>query len=270
MPNIPIIHVGFAHSGTTSLQENIFCKRADIFYAGIPYRELGGIFSWIKYVEPDAFDDAATARLCEELIFNKIQPNQTLVLSDETFVDQPAIYYTPPMMPIRMIAERLRAQFGQANVLFTLRNQFHYVISNYRVLKRNYWLSDRTIEPFDVWFAGNQTQLRNLFLRNLDPSLAIKLYQDVFGAGAVHVLPLELLLKEGAPAYLGRLSEIIGLAISPAEVKAYAARNASPPHYIVINEEQRAIIRQLSMSGNAFVATKFALPLADYGYPLPD
>jgi hypothetical protein len=49
----PIIHPGFAHSGTTSLQENIFSQRRDLLYCGIPYGELGGLFSWIKYQEDD-------------------------------------------------------------------------------------------------------------------------------------------------------------------------------------------------------------------------
>lgn len=267
---LPIIHVGFGHSGTTSLQENIFAKRADVFYAGVPYRELGGIFSSIKYLDPEAFGRSATERLCRELIVKKIKPGQRLVLSDETFVDQPAIYYTPPMMPVRTIAERLRAQFGPAVILFTLRNQFRYVISTYRVLKRNYCrLAGRTIEPFDVWFAGNQTQMRNLFLRNLDPSHAIRAYQAVFGARAVRVLPLEIVLKEGTFEYLRRVNEITGLTISQAEVEGYVARNVSPPDDIVLNEEQRAIIHRRAMEGNAFVATEFGLPLASYGYPMP-
>lgn len=87
----PIIHVGFAFSGTTSLQQNLLSRRADIFYAGIPYSDLGGVFSWIKYQEPDQYDPAAAARLCKELIFDRMSADQRLVLSDETFVEQPAI-----------------------------------------------------------------------------------------------------------------------------------------------------------------------------------
>ena len=40
-----IIHVGFAHSGTTSLQQNLFLRRSEFLYCGLPYGEIGGIFS---------------------------------------------------------------------------------------------------------------------------------------------------------------------------------------------------------------------------------
>lgn len=252
------------------MQENIFSRRADLFYAGIPYRELGGIFSSIKYQDAEHYNHAAMARFCNKLIFRKMRPGQRLVLSDETLVEQPEIYYTPSMMPIRVIAERLRAQFGPGVVLFTLRNQFSYVVSSYLVLKKNYAeLANRTIEPFDAWFAGNHTQVSNLFLRNLDPSHAIKIYRSVFGAQSVHVLPLELLRQQGTKAYLARLSEIAGLKFSPSEVEDYVARNVSPAHDIVLNDMQREIIRTRSAAGNAFVAAEFGLPLRDFGYPLP-
>ena len=268
---VPIIHVGFCHSGTTSLQENLFSRRSDLFYAGVPYRELGGIFSYIKYQDTEQYDFAETTRLKNGLILDKMQAHQRLIISDETLIEQPEIYYTPAMMPMRTIAERLYALFGRGIVLFTLRNQLRYVISNYLTLKKNYaTLANRTIEPFDAWFAGNHDQVRNLFLRNLDPSNAIKIYQSVFGTEAVHVLPLELLLTEGTKAYLDRLGEITGLEISGAEAKQYTPRNASPSHDIMLNAEQRAIIRRRSMWGNAFVMRQFGLPLRDYGYPLPD
>jgi hypothetical protein len=268
--DVPIIHVGFAHSGTKSLQQNIFSVRPDLFYVGIPYEELGGIFSGIKYLEPEAYSYAATSRHCRELIFSKMRPDQRLVISDETLVEQPAIYYTPPPMPISMIAQRLRALFGSAIVLFTLRNQLHYVISDYLILKANYaTLANQIIEPFDAWFAGNQSQTRNLFLRNLDPSRAIKVYQRVFGAEAVRVLPLELLQRHGTATYLDHLGEMTGLEFSAAEAEAYVARNTSPPHGIVLTEEQREIIHRHAMEGNAFVAETFKLPLRDFGYPMP-
>jgi hypothetical protein len=271
MIGAPIIHVGFGHSGTTSLQDNIFSKRSDIFYAGIPHGELGGIFSWMKYLEPERYDQAETARLCDELIFKKVGSDQRLVVSDECFVEQPEVYYTPPMMPVGIIAERLRAQFGESIVLFTLRDQMRYVTSMYFNLKKNYAaLANRAIEPFDVWFAGNQNQERNLFLRNLDPSHAIKVYQNLFGAKSVHVLPLELLVRRGAQAYLDRLTEITGIPFTPDDAKHYVARNVSPLHGLVLDDGQRATIRRHAAAANAFVATEFGLPLREFGYPLPD
>jgi hypothetical protein len=267
----PIIHVGLEHSGTTSLQQNIFSKRSDLFYAGVPYSNSGGIFSFVKYLEPERYDHIATATLRDKLIFGKMSPRQHLVISDETLVEQPSIYYTPPMMPNKIIAERLQRLFGQCVVLFTLRNQYHYVLSNYALLQANYAsLAKCQIEPFDTWFRGNRTQVRNLFLRNLDPSSAIEAYQSVFGADAVHVLPLELLSEQGTKAYLDRLGQIIGRKFSSIDVENYVSRDVSPPPSLILSKEQRAIIQRVAGAGNAFVADQFKVPLRDYGYPMPD
>ena len=268
----PLLHVGFAHAGTTSLQQNIFLRKPEtIFYAGIPYDALGGIFSNIKYQDPDDFDRVATWELCQKLIFEPMAPGQRLVISDETLVDQPAIYYTPPMMPNRIIAERIFEQFGSCIVLFTLRNQYRSVISNYSVLKANVSaLNHGILEPFDEWFAGNLTQVRNLFLRNLDPSPAIKTYQSVFGRENVHVLPLEILVRDGAAAYLARLAEITNIDISQTDIDNYIPHNASRPNEVILTAEQRDIIRNRSSSGNAFVADTFQLPLRELGYPMPE
>jgi hypothetical protein len=268
----PVLHVGFAHCGTTSLQQNIFLRKPEtVFYAGVPYDELGGIFSYIKYHDPDAFNRAATWELCQRLIFARMTPGQRLVMSDESIVDQPAIYYTPSMMPNRIIAERLFDLFGPCVVLFTLRNQYDSVRSNYNVLKTNALaFNQRTLEPFDEWFAGNLTQVRNLFLRNLDPSQAINVYQSVFGQQNVHVLPLEILTHEGTAAYLDRLAQMTGIEITPADTMGYIQHNASRSSEIILTEEQRAIIRDRSSNGNQFVADTFHLPLREFGYPMPE
>ena len=264
-----MIHVGLGHSGTTSLQENIFSRRPDLHYAGIPYGDLGGIFSWIKYCEEEQYDHERVAGLCEELIFSRIKPKLRLILSDENFVEQPAIYYTPAMMPVRIIAMRLRSLFGRCAILFTIRNQFDYVISNYLVLKRNaVSLEGIEIEPFEHWFRGNFSQERNLFLRNLDASYAIRIYGKVFGADAIHVLPLELLTRDGLEPYLRRLGGILGVGLSHENGDAYPARNVSPAHNIVLTAEQRTLIHERAAKGNTFIAREYGLPLAEYGYPM--
>jgi hypothetical protein len=112
--------------------------------------------------------------------------------------------------------------------------------------------------------------MRNLFLRNLDPSQAIKAYQHAFGRDAVHVLPLELIVEDGTAAYLDALGSILGVKFSEEDVVSYVAQNVSPPHDIVLNDEQRVFIRQRSSHGNALIAREFNLPLRAYGYPMPD
>jgi hypothetical protein len=63
-----LIHVGFAHSGTTSLQENFFARRPDIFYC-TSVGDFGGIFSYIKYEEDAARADRALEHFCKKHIW---------------------------------------------------------------------------------------------------------------------------------------------------------------------------------------------------------
>lgn len=216
-----LIHVGFCHSGTTSLQENFFARRPDIFYRS-SFGDCGGIFSFIKYEEEEAQTERTIEQLCEQHICANIGPQQRLVLSDETLVEQPEIYYTPHKMPISLIAQRMKRLFPNANILFTTRNQFDYVASCYLNLKRNYaHLANRSIEDFDAWFAGNLTQIANLYLRNLDYSRAVTAFQRLFGRAAVSVLPLELLKLQGVAAYLRKIGELLSIEITPEDLENF-------------------------------------------------
>jgi hypothetical protein len=216
-----LIHVGFCHSGTTSLQENFFASRRDIFYC-TSVAEYGGIFSYIKYEEDCALVERRLDELCGQYIWANIKPNQNLVLSDETLVEQPEVYYTPQKMPISLVAQRLKHAFPDALILFTIRNQFEYVVSCYLNLKRNYArFANRSIEGFDAWFAGNFTQMANLYMRHLDYSRAIAIFASVFGADAITVLPLESLELLGTQAYLGRVGKLIGVEITKEDVENF-------------------------------------------------
>jgi hypothetical protein len=218
-----ILHVGFAHSGTTSLQENLFSRRPDFYYCGLPYGELGGIFSFIKYNSDRELDNDFIDRLSEEYIWSRARPDQTIVVSDETLTEQPEVYYTPQMQPSAVIANRLRRLFPNAVILFTIRNQFDYIVTSYLNLKRNYAHgAHRPIEDIDAWFAGNHTQVANLFLRNINFSQAIRDYAEVFGRKAISVVPLELLQRQGTKAYLDQLAAAIGIRISNEDISRFA------------------------------------------------
>jgi hypothetical protein len=326
-----VLHVGFSHSGTTSLRKNLLERRHELFYCGQPYGVRGGIFSDIKY-KPDYplysgsrsiplnalrgawggsgrwRDRRQIEKLCRRYIFDHASRHQSITVSDETFVDQPEINYTPSMLPVRTIAERLRSLFRDADILFTTRNQLDYVVSSYFNLKRNYaLLAQRPIEPFDRWFEGNHTQVANLFLRNLDYSEAIRTYIDVFGRDSVFVIPLELLLHDGVREYLDRVGSFLKINIGDDDIANYRAvwnrrmttredefvgaacedprfrelydefianangaeaTHASAPARVSLSASQIANIRERVATGNEFIAREFGLPLAIFGYPM--
>ena len=126
-----ILHVGFGHSGTTSLQENLFSKRDNLFYCGLPYHHFGGIFSAIKYADELDYKEAEIENLCDQYIWSKRNIGQRVVVSDETLTEQTTVYYTPRHMPHEIVACRLKRLFPDSTVLFTIRNQFDYIQANY-------------------------------------------------------------------------------------------------------------------------------------------
>jgi hypothetical protein len=83
-----LLHVGFCHSGTTSLQKNLLERRDELFYCGQPYGLRGGIFSDIKY-KPNypLYDRARIKELCRSYIFEQASPHQSVTVSDESFVE---------------------------------------------------------------------------------------------------------------------------------------------------------------------------------------
>ena len=265
-----LLHVGFCHSGTTSLQQNFFASRRDIFYCGST-GDHGGILSLIKYEEDWPSVERKVRVLCDTHIWCAIGPTQRLVVSDETLVEQPEVYYTPQKMPVGLIAQRLKRLFPRAVILFTLRNQFDYVVSCYLNLKRNYaYLADRCIEDFDAWFAGNHSQIANQYLRNLDYSRPISAFVEAFGRKAVAVLPLEARGQLGDEAYLGRIGDLLGIEISEADADNFRPirnRRVSSIEDAMLTRWHDPVVRRLHHSLGAPPGTEHARPWVNGGEP---
>jgi hypothetical protein len=265
-----IIHPGFAHSGTSSLQQQYFSKISNCFYAGLPYGELGGLFSSIKYHDFEDYDQILQQSIVRDYIKNKMGSLSTLIISDETLVEQPEIYYTPTMMPKKIIAERLLQLFGKATILFTIRNQYDYVLSNYLILKKNYIDFDLIqIEPFDKWFYGNFSQTKNLYLRNINYIDTINVYSNIFGKDSIKILPLELLTSSNEKNYLNTLDDLIGLHSANLHPMQYKTINSSDKSNLQLSQDQIKIIDSVCATGNKNIQIKFNLSLKNFGYPYP-
>jgi hypothetical protein len=218
-----IIHPGFGHSGTTSLQRRFFSRRPDFLYCGSPYGDVGGLFSKIKYQDEPFFDVEQLREEYMSFMCKNIGEEQRIVVSDESLTEQPEVYYSPVMMPLTVISGRLYELLPDSTILFTIRRQQDYVISSYFNLKRNYAkLSGRQIEDFDTWFDGQFSQVSNLFLRNLNYANAICAYIARFGRAAVRVLPLELARVQGSTNFLRKLGDLLEVEISKEDEKAFA------------------------------------------------
>ena len=223
MKNRPlsIIHVGFTNTGTTSLQLNFFSRRKDIFYAGQPYHERGGIFSNLRDVEDFKYDEPYISRACHEKIFSRNE-GKTVVVSDETLCDSPQLYFAPYVLPRDVIAWRLFRLFQPAKIIFTIRRQEEYVSSMYLNLKRNSaFFSRMPVPPLSHWYRGMLSQVRCHYLQNVQFCETIGVYEQIFGRENILVLPLEQLIVDGPVKYLQTLCDFVGIGLSDEDVDHY-------------------------------------------------
>lgn len=304
---VPVfIHPGFSNTGTTSLQTNFFARRSDIFFAGEPYGDRGGLFTHIRSVEDLAFDGASAESQARNFIFAKAK-NRPVVISDETLTEAPQLYFRPFVMPRDVIAMRLKALFPESRIVFTIREQRARVVSMYLNLKRNYAkFSQVVMPPFDAWFGAMISQVRSEYLHNLDYTDTIDLYAALFGEKNILVLPLEVAARHGLRSYLGRLAAFMGIPLSAEDVDRFsvpqnqrmtaveaamadlkkpaldtllshiadqfgadaleAALKASPPAEQELTKEQVGEIRKRVSAPNKALSARFDLELERYGY----
>jgi hypothetical protein len=216
MPTDPpiFLHVGFANTGTTSLQKNFFARRDDIFLAGEPYGERGGIFTAIKSIEDFQLDRNLLEKQCRELVYARAN-GRPIVISDENLCDTPELYFGPYVVPRDTIALRLKHFFPAAKIIFTIRDQRQYALSAYFNLKRNAAFFDgMPTAPLASWLSAMLSRERSHFMQNLNFYDVINLYCTLFGRENVCVLPLEMLVADGADSYLGKLCDFLGLPFS--------------------------------------------------------
>ncbi|MSR56167.1 MAG: hypothetical protein EXS05_00600 [Planctomycetaceae bacterium] len=214
------LHVGFGHSGTTSLQLNFFSRRPDLHYLGTPYGKAGGLLSNLKYLDDYRLDEPKIIRCCRDVAYGSPErQGRPIVISDETICDSSEIYYCPRHVPSDVVAARLKCCFPTAKILFTIRNQAEYVSSMYYNLKRNYaFLAGMSMPSFDEWWAGMHTQLQNQYLQNLDYYRLIDHYGKLFGRENLLILTLEELRKHGARPYLEKLCRFMKLELRVCDV----------------------------------------------------
>ncbi|MBX9580206.1 MAG: hypothetical protein K2X87_07835 [Gemmataceae bacterium] len=303
-----ILHVGFGHAATTSLQHGFFGKRDDLHYLGLPYADAGGFFSSLKYADDDHVPPADMLGWCRDLMYgHPDRGGRPIVVSDEMFAETAEVYYAPRHLPPAVVAARLKRYFPAAKVVFTVRRQPDYVTSLYFNLRRNYaYLAGMPMPPFAEWWWGTHTQVCHPYLQNVDYAPLVRTYCELFGREDVLVLPLEALKAGGPAAYLGRLGAFADLPIGDTDVERFrkphnarmsvvedrvadllAARHTaadvrkvlenpalaelmpqSAPATLDLGDEVRRDIHGRAAAGNRWLAAEFGLPLADWGYPV--
>jgi hypothetical protein len=173
----PIIHVGFAKTGTTWLQKNIFRGHPDIVWV-LPAR-----FVHDELIGPDAFSfDPDKARRSLEARTAAGEGGAVLGISYERLAGNP---YYDGVCDGGIIAERIKAAFPDGKIIIGVRNQVPMIESMYK----EYIASGGTCRLrayLDPPFDASRLPPR-LCLDFLKYDRLIERYQSLFGRDRVHV-----------------------------------------------------------------------------------
>lgn len=199
-----VVHVGLCKTGTTFLQQNIFSKHSGIHYLGKVVLDDEALLeagvqlarqSSVQFV----LDDVKAIFNAE---FQKTAPGQVRVLSEE---DLTTFKFLDPAI----CAARLRQVFGDARILLTVRNPFHWLESLYFF---RLWVGQPDVmQPFADWlrWALAQPYVLNPITEIYFAQIA-RLYEDTFGRENVLVVPYEL-LKENPVDYFTTMGSFMSV-----------------------------------------------------------
>lgn len=150
-----ILHAGSSKTGTTSLQENVFARLPDTLFLGKPYPHL-------RNGKPVNYSHQESKLIQKAILLIVREPNDphTEIRAVRAIIDRmrktsPLIIHSNEglsnnkYVPFRTIANRLRAAFGPADLMFTVRSQT-------TALPSLYLHEMRTIEhvEFSEWLAN--------------------------------------------------------------------------------------------------------------------
>jgi hypothetical protein len=193
----PLIHVGYAKTGSTWLQRSVFSK-ADLGFLSVPLLEV---------LENFVFTDIADGEV--EKVFHNLGSHLeraaaeglVLVLSHEVLVgDQTQGRYWG-----RLVGKRLHTVFPRGKVLMVLREQRSMLVSSYRQHIRVGGHS--SLSQFMNREPGFDAYCRPEFL---EYDHMITYYQEQFGKDQVLALPYEL-MRSDLPDFYRRVLEFAGV-----------------------------------------------------------
>lgn len=211
-----VLHIGQRKTATSWLQQAASRARE----AGVVAAEHGKLVAWTREARANVASDADYAAMAAVL---PDHPTLPAFASSETL-----IAYDPKRM-----AEAVARRWPDAQILVTTRAPQDYVLSSFH---------NNSIRGHEHAASYARRLSRNHMRRSHDLDGVAAAYGEVFGAGAVHFLPFEL-LRDDKAAYVSRLEALMGFQIGA--FLADAKRNASPPPaFLVIARSVNALVAE--------------------------
>jgi hypothetical protein len=199
----PLIHIGYHKSGTTWLQEEVFCKSHLGFCTPWGHQSHLAIDHFV-IVNPFRFDAAESRRQFIPGLESAAALQLVPVITHEDLCGYPVYgrYYG------KEVAERLHATFPNARILIGIREQRSSLVSHYRQFLGQG--ESATIENF----IGGAAQVPGFApicrLDHFEYDMLVNHYRRLFGPDKVLVLPLEL-LRENMREYVDAIRGFVGI-----------------------------------------------------------
>lgn len=201
----PIIHVGFSKTATTSLQDGLFSELSGVANLGKPFRDNdGAVKALFAPLFKLNFDDGLS--YSAEATRNAIRAVLAETNDKLVIVSSEGLSYFRHNDQL-IVAQRLRDAFGDARILFTIREQVSWVQSLYLDDCGRYTLTD-PVSAFPQWYREEAARRNRGAVQGADFYALIARYRELFGADNVSVLPLEMMTRE-LDVFVERLSGVI-------------------------------------------------------------
>jgi hypothetical protein len=209
-----LIHIGLPKCASTTLQDRLFAPNGTFIYLGRiknGYRDdqTRDLFERITFQDSLEYDADATAWLLRSLCAKAAAPERPILVSAESLSVE-------GRADRRLIAERLHRLLAPAKILIVLRAQPAMLQSLYLNHLR---ASGQRVVAFEQWLEQTYGGVRftDLHRVGLNYEPLVRVYEDVFGADNVVVVPFEQ-IKDESSAFFQVLAELLDM--SPADVNA--------------------------------------------------
>jgi hypothetical protein len=239
----PLIHVGLHKCASTWLQNILFSDPETGFAAPWGSMSHRAVTEFVT-VDPLVFDaDQTRRRFAEAADLAVPVEGKSIVISHEALSSRPhqGRYYAPS------VADRMKAVFPKARILFIFREQRNILYSLYGEHIRNGFQS--TLEEFLGTGQEPPGWTSTIQLSFFEYDRLLKMYQAVFGADRVLALPMEL-LKSDPELFTNRIFDFAGLPTRTVETRNVVYKSWSPLTTSVYRRTN-GVIRKSALGGKA-------------------
>lgn len=220
-----VLHVGFPKTGTTFLQTGFFARCEGIRYLGKPY--VNGVLGHL--VRDICFQDSSTFSL--ERWRSTWRDRDHWVPGEGPWVISEEGLTFHEVRDSLTCARRCAEVFGEARILFTVRNQIDTLVSyfrNHALLNTTcYACKGRVRAPLSDWldYQWRAMEWRHkTYVSSLRYEAVISQWVEVFGRDRIEVRSFED-MKADTVAFFGELSDTLGVGPVMAPMEGGPRRN---------------------------------------------